>query len=138
MRGHEDRLRFILLSPGKGSLRTVFGREASKRAQSFHSTGSWESLIKFADPVTDSILCEVEVQRKREPLGLKLKCDFGQKLQKAGVGEGVLVQLLGSISHSCKKLLSAGRCLHVCVMWDGCRFSIHGACCEPAEEKGAV
>lgn len=35
------------------------------------------SLIRFAGPVTDSFSEEMEVQRKRELLGLKFDCDRG-------------------------------------------------------------
>ena len=111
------------------------------------------SLLRFADPVTDSVSRKKEVQRKREPLGLKLKCDFGQKLQQAGVG--VWVHLLGSLSpaarSSCLQVSVCMRacvracvcacvcvCAFVCVAGEGCRFSIHRAWCEPAGEKGAV
>lgn len=55
------------------------------------------SLIKFADSVTDSFSGEMEVQTKREPLGLQRKCDFSQKLQRVmGRGEGE--HLLGTFS----------------------------------------
>ena len=73
------------------------------------------SLLRFSDPVTDSVSRKKEVQRKREPLGLKLKCDFGQKLQQAGVG--VRVHLLGSLSPAARS-----SCLQVSVcvcVWGG-------------------
>ena len=77
------------------------------------------SLLRFADPVTDSVSRKKEVQRKREPLGLKLKCDFGQKLQQAGVG--VWVHLLGSLSPAARSsCLQVSVCVCACVRVRAC------------------
>ena len=68
------------------------------------------SLIRFASGVTNSFSDEMEVQRKREPLGLKFKCDWGMEwvgvhLLRAFIRK-LIIQLQGA---------SVSRAVSVCV-----------------------
>lgn len=83
--------------------------------------------------MTNSFSDEMEVQRKREPPGLKFKCDWGMEW----VGVHLLRAFIRKLI-SCKKLLSVEQYLYVYVGERGRRISIHRAWFEPVGKEEPV